>query len=230
MTINELYKFVQYVSNKEQRGFIKPSEFDMLAKRAQLDLIKDRVGRSSSASKDEGYKVTSSLYDEINPLIMHVANASYSSNKWSLPADYLYFLDASLGENGEENHFPVEIVGHGELMSRLQSRLVGPTIENPIGIMVNNGIKVWTLNANNQVVEATGTFYSLNLSYIRVPANPNWSYITVNDIEVYEGASSTELELTESTHMEVAHRILTYVGVNLREAEMVQYSAAITKE
>ena len=59
MTIDELYRFVQYVANKEQRGFIKPSEFDLLAKRSQLDLIKDRVGKPSSAIKEEGYKSNS---------------------------------------------------------------------------------------------------------------------------------------------------------------------------
>ena len=43
MTIDELYRFVQLIANKEQRGFIKPSEFDLLAEQAQLDLIHDRV-------------------------------------------------------------------------------------------------------------------------------------------------------------------------------------------
>ena len=45
MTIDELYRFVQLIANKEQRGFIKPSEFNLLAQQAQLDLIHDRVAR-----------------------------------------------------------------------------------------------------------------------------------------------------------------------------------------
>ena len=45
MTIDEIYKFVQFMANKEQRGFVKPSEFNMLAKRAQLDVLKEKGGR-----------------------------------------------------------------------------------------------------------------------------------------------------------------------------------------
>ena len=45
MTVDEVYKFVQFMANKEQRGYINPSEFNMLAKRAQLDVSKEKVGK-----------------------------------------------------------------------------------------------------------------------------------------------------------------------------------------
>ena len=45
MTIDELYQFVQFAANKEQRGYVKPSEFNMLATRAQIDVIQDRYGK-----------------------------------------------------------------------------------------------------------------------------------------------------------------------------------------
>ena len=39
MTIDEVYRFIQFIANKDQRGFIKPSEFNLAATRAQLDVI-----------------------------------------------------------------------------------------------------------------------------------------------------------------------------------------------
>ena len=42
ININELYKFVQFVSNKEQSGYIKPSEFNIAVDRAQMQLFMER--------------------------------------------------------------------------------------------------------------------------------------------------------------------------------------------
>lgn len=223
MTIDELYRFVQYVSNKEQRGFIKPSEFDLLAKRSQLDLIKDRVGKPSSASKEEGYKPNSAFFDELYPVISLNVSLSYSNDSWNFPANYLYFLGCARGSSSLGSATAVEIVNAGQFQKRVKSPLAGPSAESPIGLISSIGIRVFTSTTE----QTTGT---VTLSYIKTPADPKWDYVTVNNIEVYNANGSTELTLPESAHLEIAHRILTYVGVNLREADMVQYSAAISKE
>ena len=74
MTIDELYRFIQLVANKEQRGFIKPSEFNLLAQQAQLDLIHDRVARyKTEAEKAKGassaYVQNHSVLDDIRTVI-----------------------------------------------------------------------------------------------------------------------------------------------------------------
>ena len=43
MTIDEVYRLVQTFANKEQRGFITPSEFNLLAKQAELELYNKRL-------------------------------------------------------------------------------------------------------------------------------------------------------------------------------------------
>ncbi len=74
MTIDELYRFVQLIANKEQRGFIKPSEFNLLAQQAQLDLIHDRVARykTESEAMSKGSKVlvqNHSVLDDIRSVV-----------------------------------------------------------------------------------------------------------------------------------------------------------------
>ena len=219
MTIDELYKFVQYVANKEQRGFIKPSEFNLLAKRAQLDVIKQRVGKPSPADQSVGYKVTSALFDELYPVILLDVAVAYNNGALQFPDNYLYFLSATLG-NSTLGRF-VDIVSHGEWVSRMQSTLVAPSQNRPIGVIGDSGFRVF---APSEVTSG------VRLSYVKSPADPVWNFTTVNDIEVYNATGSVQLTLPESTHMEIAHRILTYVSVNLRESEMVQYSTAIAKE
>ena len=40
--VNELYEFVKFVANKEQSGYIKPDEFNLVADRAQMQFFMER--------------------------------------------------------------------------------------------------------------------------------------------------------------------------------------------
>ena len=44
MTIDSALKFILYIINKEQRGSITPTEFNLLAPLAQLELISNLLG------------------------------------------------------------------------------------------------------------------------------------------------------------------------------------------
>ncbi len=215
MTIDEVYKFVQFMANKEQRGYVKPSEFNMLAKRAQLDVIKEKVGKPSPSTGVIGYKDTAQLSDELYPVTVFEAGLTNpaSTTYWSYPADYLHFLSLSYNTNS------VEMMSLGELYKKRKSVIVGPTESNPIGVLYETGIRIFT----NSSVTAN-TSYSAKLSYIKKPSDPNWAYNTVNNIEIYNSSDSTQLTLADSTHKEIANRILGYIGVNLREADIIQYS------
>ena len=71
---------------------------------------------------------------------------------------------------------------------------------------------------------ASDTAFTARLNYIKKPSDPNWAYNTVNNIEIYNSSNSTQLTLADSTHKEIANRILGYIGVNLRESEIITYS------
>ena len=64
-----------------------------------------------------------------------------------------------------------------------------------------------------------------------MPTAPNWGYQLTNNMYIYDGSSSNTAQLTlgESTHMEIAHRILGYIGINLREGELTSFSVQNTK-
>ena len=57
MTIDELYRYIQFIANKEQRGFIKPTEFNLLADRAQMELFTKRYNNLKEATS-QNYKNT----------------------------------------------------------------------------------------------------------------------------------------------------------------------------
>ena len=212
MTIDEVYKFVQFMANKEQRGYVKPSEFNMLAKRAQLDVIKEKVGKPSPATGVIGFKDTAQLSDELYPVTVFETNLTVSGNLFTFPADYLHFVSLRYGGNS------VEMISLGELYKRKRSSLISPTGEYPLGVIEANGVRIFITTVTSD------TTYTARLNYIKKPSDPNWAYTTVNNIEIYNSSNSTQLTLADSTHKEIANRILGYIGVNLREADIIQYS------
>tara|TARA_R100000152_G_C6778021_1_gene208336 strand:- start:925 stop:1593 length:669 start_codon:yes stop_codon:yes gene_type:complete len=219
MTIDEIYKFVQFMANKEQRGFIKPSEFNMLAKRAQLDVLKERVGKASPSGSIIGYKDSAQLSDELYPVTVFEASLTVSGDLFTFPADYLHFISLKYGNNS------VEMVSLGELNSRRESSLVDPSGRYPVGVIEASGIRVYT-----DTIGESNTNNDAKLTYIKKPSDPNWAYTIVNNIEIYNSSDSTQITLSDSTHKEIANRILGYVGINLREAEIIQLSTASNVE
>tara|TARA_R100000231_G_scaffold98311_2_gene73425 strand:+ start:1095 stop:1721 length:627 start_codon:yes stop_codon:yes gene_type:complete len=205
------------MANKENRGWLKPSEFNMLAKRAQLDLIKDRVGNPSPDGIANGYKHNQQLTDELRTVI-DTSSLAVSSGNFTIPTDYLFFLNLKF------NNSDVEVVTASELNKRRKSHLNAPTQDFPIAIINSNGINIYTGNGSN---ETTGNCI---LTYVKKPADPKWSFTLVSNVEVYNSSNAVNLTLPESTHKEISHRILSYLGVNIREATVVEYGTTTVLE
>jgi len=228
MTIDELYKFVKLLANKENRGWIKPSEFNLLAKRAQLDLIKDRYGSASGDGIVNGYKQNSQLWDELRPCIAfntEMTNDGTGDFRFLADGvtdifangDYLYFISAKF------EGAMVDMMGLEEIEIRRLSDLNPPSLDFPCGVVSNAGIRVFI----GEDSEDEGNF---RLTYIQNPPDPIWSFNVLNNVEIYNPTNSVQLTLPESTHKEIAHRILSYLGVALRESTIVEYGTASVLE
>jgi len=207
MTIDELYRFVQFIANKDQRGFIKPSEFNLAATRAQLDIIEEKFKEKNSQKN----------LDDLAPVV-EKATITYSAGTngaFTYPADFLHFV--SMNFDGES----VEIVGHEKLKNLLDSQILAPSASYPVAVMIDEGFEIY-----NSTSEATsGTCI---LTYIKEPSAPKWTYTTVNGVSVYNASAGDAqgLTLPVSTHKDIVHKILEYVGVSLREGDLVEFGTS----
>ena len=269
MTIDELYKFIQFIANKEQRGFIKPSEFNMLAERAQIDLIHDRVARYKGKDKpSEVLEQSHSVLDDIRTVVtrdrlvfnnINIMDAfapdpnpypEFDPTKrgaFSYPDDYLHFIrlnmlgaagfaypnnSASLGGGTE-----IKLLTQDQLSKRRGSSLVPIDESHPVSVMVDEGFEIFD-GPDNEVIETwDNSDMEVNtrnvfLTYVKKPKNPHWGYTMVNDMYVFNPSSpnTVELELPEKTHSEIAQRMLSYIGISLRDREPLGYAEAKMKD
>tara|TARA_R110000787_G_scaffold284584_2_gene398488 strand:+ start:15187 stop:15957 length:771 start_codon:yes stop_codon:yes gene_type:complete len=246
INIDEMYRFVQFVANKEQSGFIKPSEFNLAVDRAQMQFFMERYNNPAEyqpgrAIPRVAYQQTQKISDDLRMFIKRVTLPINSNGMMDYPDDYIHFSKATysyLSEidvddsssnagcvdcssavvsqsstNTVEKIVGVKPVDDGEINNLLSSSIVAPTLDYPILAFFEDGIQYYP--------KALG---AAELTYLHRPTSPLWSFTTVNDRPVYNPGASIDLEWSEQVFNEISIRILSFVGVNLREAELSQYS------
>ena len=246
INIDEMYRFVQFVANKEQSGFITPNEFNLAADRAQMQLFMERYNNPAEYQPGRpipriAYQQTQKISDDLRMFIKRVMLPINADGMMNYPEDYVHFskatykylseidlddssanagcVDCSSAVSGQSATSTVEkIVGvkpvdDGELNKLLSSSIVAPTLDYPILAFFEDGIQYYPK-----------TLSSVELTYLHRPTVPFWDFTMVNQRPVYSPTTSVDLEWAEQVFNEIAIRILAFVGVNLRESELAQYS------
>jgi len=233
MTINEVYKLVQIFANKEQRGFITPSDFNLLAKQAELELYNKRldiVKEKSQPKKIAGYYKEGLAPEVAEQDLIHFLkieevglssdDASYYGTYANKTMDYI----SSITIQSDEGHslgtnVPVDIVTPDTVNQILRSSLVKPSMSYPIALISGTG------GLGKRIILFPNTLKSCTVYYYRYDNNPKWSYVTIAGKPVYDASTSKHLAISERCHGELVVKILEYLGVHLREADVVQYAS-----
>jgi len=246
INIDELYKFVQFVANKEQSGFIKPSEFNLSVDRAQMQLFMERYGNPAEYQPGRpvpriAYNQTQKISDDLREFIVRGTFNVPANGIMSYPSNYLHFssasssyLDSSMSIKDVSEDCPdcnkaqkkknmtasiinkmvsIRHIDDFELANILGSSIVPPTKEYPILTFYSEGVQYHPKDIG-----------SVDFVYLRRPLKPLWSFTTPVSKPVYDSANSIDLEWPEQVFNEIAVRILSFVGINLREADLAQYS------
>jgi len=109
--------------------------------------------------------------------------------------------------------FPIKVLTDEDFDWEASSITRKPTFEYPIARFEAAKIEVLP-------VEIT----TIELSYLRYPATPVWGYTTAGGFNVYNPLTSTNIELPEICSTEVVMRLLSYMGISIREAAITQWA------
>lgn len=219
MTIDQAKKFFELLFNKYQLGgYTSPTEFNLLADRAQTELYMERYGNPNtfvqgSGTARQGATVSGTIQDELKVFltVAHVnmtPSSRYSSGP--LPSNYQHYDSSRIVG---DSYSPIKIIDQDKLNSRLISEVVPPSFKFPVGVIIGNEIQVYPKNV-----------LGLSLSYYRKPAAPVWNY-TGTTIPVFTATGSTNFEMPDSTHNEIVIKMLSYKGISIREQELIGYAA-----
>lgn len=218
--INSVRNTVLAVANKENYGYITPSDFNLYAKQAQLDIFEEYFYRYNEWVSKQNARVSGSGYadvvknlEEVIDTFSSISSLAYDTSRFNLPTDY-YLLNKVLYGNKE-----VERVSHGKINHLLASNITAPSVTFPAYTMVGDTIQVYPETIISGV----------NCQYIRMPKDPKWTYVSMSGGEPLFDSSAVdyqdfELPLTDEPLL--VNKILQYVGLSIRENSIYQAGQA----
>tara|TARA_R110000772_G_scaffold50518_4_gene116138 strand:- start:16869 stop:17561 length:693 start_codon:yes stop_codon:yes gene_type:complete len=222
--INDIYEVLKTILNKELRGNVTPTEYNLLAKQAQLEIYR---GYFEDEARDK-YKETRGLSTKgyanlaLNQRqridqFAKKATLTFATPDFVLPTDLYLIKDYGIDYNGTV----VEEI-EGQYVGFLGKSLAAPSSIFPTYEQTGNLITI-----------APATIVAgVTCRYLREPLDPKWTYNIVSSTEVYNPSLNDfqdfELHISEFSNLVIV--MAGYFGLNLREETVVQYVSEKKKE
>ena len=226
VSIDTVYQRVLTLANKEQRGYITPQEFNLLANQAQMEIFEqyfhDIKKQNPLPGNTEEYSdPLTVLYEKIGiferrePEGWMILNMPVVGDSFIQIPDEIYKLgNITINVPAAQ----VEMLNSKDFDLARVSPLTMPSTRRPIGHKGNLGIRIH--NGNGFVVP--GSDQNMSISFMAKPKKVEWAYVVVNDKALYNDNIAVDFELHESEETELVYKILKLAGINLKAADVVQ--------
>ena len=209
-------------ANSDIRGNVKPTDLRLALYDVVNEIVEEyfyevnrMLNRENRGLINGGFE---NIPDRIREKILYFLKEdvvlNYAAPYFELPADLRYIDSVFYQENNE-----VEFCKHNkEFKLLLNYADTLPTNTNPIGLRIGNKIKV----APTTIVD------EVTISYLRNPLIPNWTYTVVGGAELFNPSAPDfqDIDLHPSEENRVVLATLKRFGVNLKETDLTQMTAA----
>ena len=226
VAIDNVYKTVLNILNKENRGYITPTEFNTLAKQAQTEIFESYFTaqyRSMQGPMSDGdysdimrnYEEKITLFDNVET----IRRTGFQNPEGDVTEGYYPYPSNfyRLGVVTVDGRIADE-VSHKDVHYINLSPLTAPTKKQPVYTRHEQGLLVFPQNEVNEI----------SIIYVREPATPQWIGGTMMGQVVPNTQDSAyqNFELHPSEEPELVAKILAYSGVIVRAQDVVQAASA----
>jgi len=249
--INTVRNTVMAVLNKDNNGYLTPEEFNLFAKQAQLEIFEEYFYTYNNWINKQNKRLSSTGYADMPRQLVEVIDtftqfkaltlSTNSEQTFELPIDWYTFIyvqyKQDCGAAGASNN-EAERVNEGQINRLLSSNLTSPSKHHPAYVFAQQGLGITPGpgtntygNLGNQITlypaKGAGCTLDCDLTYVRYPKDPKWTYNTVSGSPIFNQSASDyqDFELALSDQVEMTLKILQYAGVNIREPEIVQFAS-----
>ena len=224
VSIDTVYQRVLALANKEQRGYITPQEYNLLANQAQLLIFDEYFYEIDKRLDEHGNSTEYSdmldiLHEKIAPFEQwKVAMAAVSGNELTLPTSTAVHKLGTVFYAAGVYDVEVERVEKNDLHYMERTALAAPTDDRPVYVRKTESI-VKLFPASPTVSYSTS---NVTCNYIAKPTQAVWGYTVVNSQALYDATLSTDYELHASEETNLVYKVLELAGVVLNKPGLVQ--------
>lgn len=233
VSVKRVYEVLKDLANKEQRGFISPSEFNSMAPVAQMAIYRKMWGEVLAAEQlrmsNDGARDLSKARDVREELTLYLKSSTQdrqSDLKFNYPDDFYKLSSAKTYGSvlmGTTTSSPIEITYDPfRIDYMLKSTLSAPSLARPV-ILVADKLEVYP----NSIKKIDIRYYKLpegiTSAGAKTPSQPQFNYTTVAGDEVYDASTSIDFELPKDREEELVVELATMIGTALRDAAVMSY-------
>ena len=225
--IDTVYQRVLSIANKEQRGYITPQEFNLLANQAQLEIFEQYFYDINQFGRVPGNQTEySDMIDNINEKLKPFQNYQTAM---SVSSSSIGVLDSNLHKLGKVTynqatgtgststfHIEIEEIDQGKFAELQLSPLTRATIERPYYVR-KTATQVLLFPAAS-FASSGNVFYN----WIDKPAKVEWAYTVVNNEALYNATNTTDFELHASEETKLVIKILELAGIVIKDPNLYQ--------
>lgn len=220
--VNKVYRVVLAITNKEQRGYLTPDQFNRIARQAQLDIYEktfydyNRAVRKDAIGDFREYSdIASNIKDKID-IFSREANLSISNTTGIGSIQGNLDLYRLIGVYDALRTIEFEEVRKEELPYLLSSKLNQPTSSYPIYYSEANTVRVFPADYGTSVI----------IDYVTYPEDPIWAYsVGTNGAYEYNSGASIDFQIHESDETDLVIKILAYTGIIIKDPTVIQVAA-----
>ena len=217
ISVDTVYQKVLTLLNKEQRGYLTPQEFNLMAGKAQMEIFDgyfhDLKIAFHKMKTDINHADEIEMINEKLQKYKRSINQSQTANTatFSLPANTYYLEAISVASTGAE----VIELSQKELLYSQQHPLTKATTSRPIYTRTDNTITLLPIPT-----EAT----DYTIDYYRKPYPPKWTYVVVKGRALFNVSDSTQNDFTLhfSEEENLVSRILQLSGVIVQKPGIME--------
>jgi len=218
MSIDTIYKIVQFISNKWEIGYITPEEFNRTFNIAQINLFNFLIGNSEqyqygSPKSRVGTGTPQRVSESLSPFFVRETLA-VTSGEVTKPSQYSNVIAMRTTTN--------------EYISRTESDRLSTKLKSVVApISTTNALYVD--GATTFYIYPTTGITSVVLDYYKKPLDANWAYTVVNGRPTFNNTFPPSVNplWRDTDVVKVIGRQLKLLGVHLKDQEISQYANTI---
>ena len=220
INIDTVYQRVLAISNKEQRGYITPQEFNLIANQAQFDIFEQYFYEMNAQERGEEVQDSGSLGDMVDLLedkirIFHsLESMGYNGaeESWQPPVGHYRYGNIYL------NSRQPKIVDANEINDVRNSLFHNAALtRDPVMYKFGKGWKFY--DSGGEITTTTPL-----IEAVRRPNVARWGYVVVNEQALYNGGSSVDFELHIADETDLIIKILELAGMVINKPQLAAFA------
>ena len=231
VSVDTVYQRVLALANKEQRGYITPQEFNLLANQAQLAIFESYFYNMNARQRLEAGTPYNSEVDESDVIeFIHKKLGPFGqvepvTGGHTYPSEVI--VDGIPCEIYQVGHvfFNEQVCQHisineAERMKRSVRHINSTSGQAPVFAHNRFTGRDIVVYAGSSTAETSG----VTVECFRKPIPVAWGYVVVNEKALYNANTAVNFELHASEEDTLVYTILDLAGITINKPQLSQYA------